>query len=422
LDACQQRQQAIVNDTLKRLGDLERERAQDSEQLSALDDRVSVLPDRLSGLENRLNGLPVHLRALEDRLNGLIEEFSTSRGRIDAYGKQLQGLRNAHEGLRDELYQKLTAAEQSRALVEEDERLHRAAFDVRVGQIEERLADVGRGIEAEGREVRRQIHNERTRLVQQEFRLNLLLREVRKDSHGEGLADAAQTIAEDIGHANDALFVEHARAFRGERAEIKSRLAVYVPYVQQAFAATTRAPALDLGCGRGEWLELLRETEIPASGIDWNHELIEGCRERGFHVSQGGIPRILSTIPDESLSIVTAFHVLEHIAFSDLLEVIDHAVRMLKPGGVAIFETPNPKNSFVSSNNFYLDPTHRHPIPSELLAFVVEARGLCDPKVMPLSPYPDHFHLSGSECPAVQFINDHFYGPQDYGIVAFKAG
>jgi O-antigen chain-terminating methyltransferase len=74
----------------------------------------------------------------------------------------------------------------------------------------------------------------------------------------------------------------------------------------------------------------------------------------------------------------------------------------------------------VSSNNFYLDPTHRHPIPSDLLAFVVEARGLCDAKVMPLSPYPDYFRLPDSECPAVRFINDHFYGPQDYGIVAFK--
>jgi O-antigen chain-terminating methyltransferase len=216
------------------------------------------------------------------------------------------------------------------------------------------------------------------------------------------------------------LFADHAQAFRGARADIKSRLVVYGPYVKDAFAKTGGAPVLDLGCGRGEWLELLREMDIPASGLDWNHELVQACLEMGFAADQGDILRMLAAVRDESLSVVTAFHVLEHVAFSDVLEVIDQAVRVLKPGGIVIFETPNPANVFVGSNNFYLDPTHRHPIPSDLLAFVMEARGFCDPKVMPLSPYPDHLRLPDSKCPAVQFINDHFYGPQDYGVVGYK--
>ena len=101
----------------------------------------------------------------------------------------------------------------------------------------------------------------------------------------------------------------------------------------------------------------------------------------GFDVVEGDIFQFLQTLPDESRSIVTAFHILEHIRFRNMVDLIDQAVRILKPGGIAIFETPNPKNLFVSSNNFYLDPTHLHPIPSEFLAFLVEARGLCDPKV-----------------------------------------
>ena len=141
----------------------------------------------------------------------------------------------------------------------------------------------------------------------------------------------------------------------------------------------------------------------------------------GFDAVESDISQFLQTVPDESCSIVTAFHIVEHLPFRNVVELIDHAVRMLKPGGIAIFETPNPKNLFVSSNNFYMDPTHRNPIPSEFLAFLVEARGLCDPKVLHLSPYPDYFHLQQSDCPAVKFINDHFYGPQDYGIVARKA-
>ena len=181
-----------------------------------------------------------------------------------------------------------------------------------------------------------------------------------------------------------------------------------------------KSPALDLGCGRGEWMELLGEAGIPAKGIDLNRDLVSACRDMGFDVIEGEISQFLQTLPDESRSIVTAFHILEHIPFPDMVDLIDQAVRILKPGGIAIFETPNPKNLFVSSNNFYLDPTHLHPIPSEFLAFLVEARGLCDPKVLPLSPYPDYFHLPESDCPAVRFINDHFYGPQDYGVVAHK--
>src|SRR4030095_6486046 len=153
---------------------------------------------------------------------------------------------------------------------------------------------------------------------------------------------------------------------------------------------------------------------------DRNRDLVRLCCDMGLDARQGDIPRFLQTFADESLSMVTAFHLLEHIPFQDLLNVIDHAVRLLKPGGIAIFETPNPKNIFVSSNNFYLDPTHRHPIPSEFLAFVMETRGLCRPQVLPLSPYPNSFRLTESGCPAVTFINDHFYGPQDYGIVGIK--
>jgi O-antigen chain-terminating methyltransferase len=219
---------------------------------------------------------------------------------------------------------------------------------------------------------------------------------------------------------HDALFVEHARSFRGGRTDIRNRLNVYVPYAKEAFVAAECAPALDLGCGRGEWLELLRDLGVAAIGIDWNRDLVNENREQGLDAIEGEILQMLRSLPDKSRSIITAFHVLEHLTFPDLLEIIDHTVRILKPGGIAVFETPNPGNLFVSTNNFYFDPTHQHPLPSEFLAFLVEARGLCKPKVIPLSPFPDYFQLKESDCPAVKFINDHFYGPQDYGIVALK--
>jgi hypothetical protein len=97
---------------------------------------------------------------------------------------------------------------------------------------------------------------------------------------------------------------------------------------------------------------------------------------------------------------------------------LDETVRVLKPGGIAIFETPNPQNVLVGSCNFYMDPTHRNPLPSPMLRFLAEARGLCRVSVLDLHPYPEAFHLDGSEL-ATRF-NQYFYGPQDYAVIGWK--
>jgi 2-polyprenyl-3-methyl-5-hydroxy-6-metoxy-1,4-benzoquinol methylase len=218
----------------------------------------------------------------------------------------------------------------------------------------------------------------------------------------------------------DHFFVQHAEAFRGDREEIKRRLAVYLPYAQKAYADTAQLPALDLGCGRGEWLEVLAAAGIPGGGIDSNREFIAGCAALGLDVTEGHLPQALRSIAAESRAVVSAIHVLEHLAFQDLLEVVDQTARILKPGGIAIFETPNPKNLFVSSNNFYLDPTHRQPLPSEFLAFVLQERGLSDLEVIPLQ-YANSDRLPDNGYPTAVFLNDHFFAAQDYGIIARKA-
>jgi O-antigen chain-terminating methyltransferase len=214
------------------------------------------------------------------------------------------------------------------------------------------------------------------------------------------------------------LALYHANVFRGDPAEIKRRLSVYVPYARNAFAATAQRPALDLGCGRGEWLELMRNEDIPAVGVDSSGEMIRVCSNMGLKVERAEMLSFLRGVPDDSLSALTAFHVVEHLAFSDLTELVDQAVRVLKPGGLAIFETPNPRNVFVGTNSFYLDPTHTQPLPSELLSYLAELRGLCEVETVFLHPYPESFHLAMDHCDAARFINEKFYGPQDYAIIA----
>ena len=378
---------------------------------------VSEVSERLVAIERRLTlnqDLALgRLDALTNQLNGLTKQVSFFETRMVVNEQHIDKLNQAHLSLEN------TERRQWESLADRINQIERnlAAFEEAHTSSKEAAQSLG----ADVRETRQRLHEAKTHLLQQELRLKLLIRETRKHPSIEATSRPPDAVTEAMQHINDPLFLDHARVFRGTPADIKSRLAVYLPYVKDALAAAGGASALDLGCGRGEWLEVLKAAGIPATGVDLNGDLVSGCRRQGFDVTEGDILEILRSLPDQSRSVITAFHVLEHLSFQDLLEVVDQAVRLLKPGGVAIFETPNPKNLFVSSNNFYLDPTHRHPLPSELLAYVIEARGLCDPKIIPLSPYPDYFHLEESDCPSVRFINEHFYGPQDYGIVARKA-
>ena len=371
------------------------------------------------------------LVAIERRLN-LNQELAL--GRVDALTNQINGLTHQVSSFESRMVvneQHIGKQDQAQLSMENTERQHRESLADRLQNIEQNLAALGQAhssaegfaqsLGADVREVRQRVYEAKTNLLQQELRLKLLIREFRKHPPVTDVIRATPSVTEATRHIDDPLFLDHARAFRGTPDDIRSRLAVYLPYAQDAFVAAGGASALDLGCGRGEWLEVLIAAGIPATGIDRNGDLVSGCQQRCLDVTEGDILDVLRSSPDQSRSVISAFHVLEHISFQDLLEIIDQAVRVLKQGGVAIFETPNPKNLFVSSNNFYLDPTHRHPLPSELLKFLIEARGLCDSKTIPLSPYPDYFLLEGNDCPAVRFINEHFYGPQDYGIVAWKA-
>lgn len=217
------------------------------------------------------------------------------------------------------------------------------------------------------------------------------------------------------------LMLAHADAFRGAFSDIRERLRVYLPSVREAIEATGRAPVLDLGCGRGEWLDLMREEGFEAKGVDASAEMVHACREAGLDATQADLLNYLRQVPCESQAAVTAFQVLEHLTWDALLEVIDQTVRVLKPGGVAIFETPNARNLRVATYAFHLDPSHIRPLPCELLAFAVKARGLSEPKTLFLHPYPDSFQLAEDGNGAVTtFINQVFHGPQDYAIIAKK--
>jgi O-antigen chain-terminating methyltransferase len=210
----------------------------------------------------------------------------------------------------------------------------------------------------------------------------------------------------------DTLYAALEDRFRGTREEIKERFKEYLRYVNDS------APLIDLGCGRGEWLELLRESGIEARGVDSNQVQLEQCRARGLDVTEADFLVHLQNLAAESVGTITGFHIIEHLSFNALVVLLNEVMRVLRPGGIVIFETPNPDNVVVGSHYFYLDPTHRHPLPSELMEFVFKHHGFRDIEVLKLHPW-DSGRVAGEGRLAERF-NGYFYGPMDYAIVGRK--
>lgn len=176
---------------------------------------------------------------------------------------------------------------------------------------------------------------------------------------------------------------------RGSRALIASRLEVYLPFLAPVKALYPQAGVLDVGCGRGEWLEMLIREGYDASGVDLDEGMLEACRELGLPVRTDDALNALRQLPDASLIAVSGFHIAEHIPFAVLEEMVGEAMRVLQPGGLLILETPNAENVVVGTNNFFVDPTHDRPIPSLLLSFLTEFKGFARSKVLRLQEAPD---------------------------------
>ena len=201
--------------------------------------------------------------------------------------------------------------------------------------------------------------------------------------------------------------------FRGSRESIKQRVSVYLPFVRPIAERHPGVPVLDLGCGRGEWLEILKEAEIAGHGIDQDAGMLDGCQALGLSVEQGDAIAYLRTQPDASRICISLIHVVEHIPFDMLRATVEAAKRVLVPDGILIMETPNPENYTVGSCTFYMDPTHRNPLPPPLLAFVPEFYGFERIKVLRLQESPEIHHKEHFE------IIDYLSGiSPDYAVIA----
>ncbi len=205
--------------------------------------------------------------------------------------------------------------------------------------------------------------------------------------------------------------------FRGPEGETAAKLQVYVESLKPMIATLPGGLWLDLGCGRGEWLQAAAQQGYPVLGLDTNPASVLRCREKQLAAEQGDALAYLRSLGDRSAAVVTAFHVLEHWPMSYVLALVQEVVRILHPGGLFVVETPNPGNLLMGSANFWNDPTHRRPIPLKLLEFIYEHFGLTVVKRLEVNPIPKEQRFAYDELSVVSRLNALFYGPQDYGLI-----
>jgi O-antigen chain-terminating methyltransferase len=206
-------------------------------------------------------------------------------------------------------------------------------------------------------------------------------------------------------------WLKFAEKFRGSEEDIRARQSMYVSRFRE------HAPVLDLGCGRGEMLQVFREASIAARGIDSNDDSVALCQANGLDVEKADLFQHLADLPDGSLGGVICCQVAEHLPPARLPEMIRLAHAKLRAGGLIAIETPNPECLAIFATHFYIDPTHRHPLPPVLVSFYLEEAGFGLVDVERLSPAIESMP-SLAELP--EAFRDKFFGSLDYAAFGVK--
>lgn len=188
---------------------------------------------------------------------------------------------------------------------------------------------------------------------------------------------------------DDGFYADLEDRFRGSTEEICKRQEFYVPFIQAAGAGTAEAPVADLGCGRGEWLGLLRDHGLTAYGVEQNTVFLDRCDQENLALKREDVFFHLESVPPASLGAITGFHIIEHLPANQQIRLVQLAFRALRPGGVLILETPNPEHLSVAALRFYVDPTHVRPVPAVLLQFIAEHAGFREIRIERRSPSRD---------------------------------
>lgn len=323
-------------------------------RLASHDQRLDAADARQAAADARMNAADAMLAAANDRTDELVRLLATAEQRSRELNDYLRGVQAELQG-------------------------HQAEAGAQIAEMREQVTAMARAMAEGAGDARRAADWTRNQVSA----LGAALDRLQRPGAAPGTAVPAGAAA-----AEEGFYPTLEHHFRGSTEDLRERLGAYRRWIQDL----PTGPVVDLGCGRGEWLELLRDWGVSATGVDLNAPNVDGMRARGLDVHHADALEWLQAQPEGSLAAVTTFHVIEHLPFGVLLRLVQEARRVLVPGGRLIMETPNPENVIVATQTFWLDPTHVRPLPPALLEVVVRDAGFELDALLRLNPPEDDAH------------------------------
>lgn len=434
------------------LGKVQQARDESAAELGQLRDGHGQL---LATLERRLHESAAELTHLREQLAGVLSDTAQLRGQTgqlaQARDEQTRTLAALEQRQHEQVVTQAQTREQLTASLGEAKKLEDARAAQLRSDLENHLAHVERtqGAKIDHANAQSAQLTGRFDAIQRQFQtldadvgeLRSLVSILRHDLRGKRAAAPAQPVpvkvARPVDDAEsrrrfDALYLAFENRFRGTREDITERLRINLDVVASTLAQVgtiagvavpganpkVTYPIIDLGCGRGEWLELLRSQGHAALGVDLNSYFVQECADRDLPVVQSDAVEFLRRLPAGSVAMVTGFHIIEHLPLATLLDLIAETHRVLARGGTALFETPNCKNLTVGAANFHCDPTHQNPVFPETAQFLMKHLGFAQARIdyrLPVDGSP-----FDQNQPSQSVLHQLLYGPRDYAVIGTK--
>ena len=170
-------------------------------------------------------------------------------------------------------------------------------------------------------------------------------------------------------------YFEFENKFRGSQTDILKRLKNYDGLLSQILVNINSPKLLDIGSGRGEWIKKCSKLGFDCTGIDFNQKMSAFSKDQGIKIISDDALNTMRNFDDKSFNIISSFHMIEHLDQEYLSQLLFQCQRVLTRDGILIFETPSIDNLIISTNLFYLDPTHINHINPSQLKFTLEHLG-----------------------------------------------
>jgi 2-polyprenyl-3-methyl-5-hydroxy-6-metoxy-1,4-benzoquinol methylase len=389
-------------------------------------DQVTFNRETVSAIESILEALNDHNRimvSLAAQANEQIARMSDEVDRLQPEIRELKDIRAHWATWRTEWERKLAANEiqflrsvadlqgafQHRCTLMESNfrEIVQAQHRDYLGALDRATIDIQKRLWSDLREIREEyehlIHNELRVIRQRAF-------VTAGAESGGGQASSRERLMSAPALA-DFDYGRFAERFRGSEEYVQRNLEFYRTFFED------RRNVLDVGCGRGEFLEAMRELGVTARGIDIAEDSVALCRHKGLMAETADLFPFLAAQPEGEFDGIFSAQVVEHLAPERLPEMIRLCTARLRRGGLLAIETPNPECLAIFATHFYLDPTHTRPVPHPLLAFYMEEAGLGLIEVHRLSPALDSIPEI-AELP--ERFRDRFFGGLDYAIIGRK--